>query len=50
MRHSTLFLLGWSMLTYGVYDKSGTASALGFFGMGLALLAVGRAIRDAEYH
>jgi hypothetical protein len=49
MRHSTLFLIGWSMLTYSVYDASGVASALGFFGMGLALLAIGRAIRDAEY-
>ena len=49
MRHSTLFLIGWSMLTYGVYDASGFASALGFFGMGLALLAIGKVIRDDEY-
>ena len=46
MRHSTLFLVGWALLTYGVYDASGFASALGFFGMGLALLAIGRVIRD----
>ena len=37
MKHSTLFLIGWSLLTYGVYDASGAASAIGFFGMGLAL-------------
>jgi hypothetical protein len=48
MKHSTLFLTGWSLLTYGVYDASGVASAIGFFGMGLALLAIGKAISDDE--
>ena len=48
MSPSTLFLVGWSMLTYGVYDASGFASAIGFFGMGLALLAIGRVIRDDD--
>ena len=46
MRHSTLFLVGWSMLTYSVYDASDLASTIGFFGLGLALLAIGKVIRD----
>jgi hypothetical protein len=48
MRHSTLFLVGWALLAYSVYAASGVASALGFFGMGLALLAIGRVIRDDD--
>jgi hypothetical protein len=49
MKHSTLFLTGWAMLAYGVYDASGVASAIGFFGMGLSLLAIGKVISDDEH-